>query len=110
MPVGFDDFKYLLVSTCKITKFVLAIQIKSRTAKVLAEALSHSYMYFWTTKTPDSRQRFNINLKSHLVHSERYQLPIKNNKPIQSWKFKNRKTDTNYRENDNKTPDRKKEM
>ena len=28
MPKGFNDFKYLLAATCRITNFVLAIQIK----------------------------------------------------------------------------------
>ena len=32
MPNGFDDLKYFLVATCKITNFVLSIPINSRSA------------------------------------------------------------------------------
>ena len=41
IPKGFDVLKYLLVMTCKITNFMLTIQLKEKTAQVLAEVLTH---------------------------------------------------------------------
>ena len=41
MPQGFDNFKFLLVVTCELTNFTLAIPLKQRTAQVVAEALLH---------------------------------------------------------------------
>ena len=41
MPLGFDDYKYLLVVTCEITNYVRALPMKSRDAKTIAELLYH---------------------------------------------------------------------
>ena len=49
---------------------------------------SQSYVYFWHTKTPDSRWRFSILRWNYSVQTESYQLPIKNNMPIQLWQHK----------------------
>ena len=41
MPKGFDGFEFLLVVTCEMTNFTIAIPLKGRTAEVIAEALLH---------------------------------------------------------------------
>ena len=45
MPKGFDDFKYLLLTTYKTTNFVLAMLIKIRAAQVVAETLIYRVIY-----------------------------------------------------------------
>ena len=44
MPKGFKYFKYLLVATCKITKFVIKITIKLVVDQVISEALIHRFI------------------------------------------------------------------
>ena len=41
MPIGFDDFKYLLVAICEITNLVLVIPIQTEAAKDITETLIH---------------------------------------------------------------------
>ena len=41
MPIGFDNFKYLLLITCKYTNFVIAIPLEDNKAKTIAESLIH---------------------------------------------------------------------
>ena len=56
MPKGFHDFKYVLVATCKITNFILAIPIESGTAQVIVEALINRVICsFGPPQTPDCR-------------------------------------------------------
>ena len=101
---GFDGFKYVLVATCKITNFVLAIPIKTTVAQLAAEALIHkSYMYFSPSKLliVDKDLAFTGEVIHFLLRVINYQLKIK--KTLQSCQFKNRVTDTNYWQNDNKT-------
>ena len=47
MPKGFDDFKYLLVVTCKLTRFVLALPVKSRAVQITAEAVIHRVIFLF---------------------------------------------------------------
>ena len=74
MPYGFDRFKYLLVATCDITNFVIAIQQKKIDVEVDSEAQIHRIICFWPSKTANNGQRHNFCRKSSIVHSECYQM------------------------------------
>ena len=41
MSDGFDDFKYIVLMTCKQTNFVFAIPTKEQTARAVSYALIH---------------------------------------------------------------------
>ena len=41
MPLGFDNFKYLMVVTCEYTNFVIAIALKDIQASTVADTLIH---------------------------------------------------------------------
>ena len=41
IPKGFDNFKFLLIVTCKYTNFVIAIPLKDTQARTIAEPLIH---------------------------------------------------------------------
>jgi hypothetical protein len=41
MPNGFDDYKFMLVCTCELTNFVIAVPLKRIDAPSVAEALIH---------------------------------------------------------------------
>ena len=76
-PNILTDFTHLLPATHEITKFLLAISIKTRVEKAIEETLIQSSMHFWPIKILDIRQRFCIYRKSHLTHTESYYMPIK---------------------------------
>ena len=50
MQKGFDDFKYLLVATCEISNFVLAIPIKTSALQVVAETNIHRVICIFVTQ------------------------------------------------------------
>ena len=41
MPKGFDNFKFLLIVTCKYTNFIIAIPLRDTQAKMIAEVPIH---------------------------------------------------------------------
>ena len=41
MPDGFDDFKYIVLTTCKQTNFVFTILTKECTARAVSDVLIH---------------------------------------------------------------------
>ena len=41
MPQAFDNFEYLLVATCNITKFVMDKPLKMKNEEVIGQALIH---------------------------------------------------------------------
>ena len=48
MPRGFEDFRYMLVPTCEITSFILAIPVKTGAAQGIVDTLS--CMHFGSPK------------------------------------------------------------
>ena len=43
MPNGFDDFKYIMLTTCEQTNFVFAVPTKEHTARAVSDALIQSF-------------------------------------------------------------------
>ena len=41
MPKSFDNFKFLLIVTCKYTNFIIAIPLRDTQAETISEALIH---------------------------------------------------------------------
>ena len=67
MPKVFGDFIYLLVATCKITNFLLAIPIKSRTTQVLAEAICNDCCALYDDKCLDY-----VSMSTFIDSAEKY--------------------------------------
>ena len=70
MQKGSNDFKYLLLATCEITNFVLAIPIKTRVDNVIAKALIHRVICILDTHTSNSRQNVSLYRKNYLFHTK----------------------------------------
>ena len=101
MPMGILYHEFLLIATCEKTNFVHAIPMQNRQTETIANALLHRVCCLTGPPTKLSiDQGHSFNIYSYKRNADQSGMHHANNKPMESWKLKSRKTNSNYWQHD----------